>query len=64
MDAPWCRQFDIDETNCMIYKYCVVDVPGISHFCIDQESQLQTSCVDTLNRLYRNGTPKPVAQLF
>ena len=31
------RQFDIDETetNCVNYKYCLVDAPGVSNSCID-----------------------------
>ena len=64
--ATWCRQFDIDEneSNCMNYKYCLVDVTRFSDSCIDQGSQLQTSCADNLNRVYRRGTPNPVAQLF
>ena len=33
----WRRQFDIDEneTNCVNYKYCLVDAPGVSNSCID-----------------------------
>ena len=32
MNALWRRQFDIDEneTNCVNYKYCLVDAHGIS----------------------------------
>ena len=35
--ATWYRQFDIDEndTNCVNYKYCLVNVTGVSHSCID-----------------------------
>ena len=35
--STWCRQFDIDEneTNCVNYKYCLVDVTGVSDSCID-----------------------------
>ena len=59
-------QFDIDEneTNCVNYTYCLVDIPRVSHSCIDQGSQLQTSGVDTLDRVYQKGTPNPAAQLF
>ena len=66
MNALWRRQFDIDEneTNCVNYKYCLVDAPGVSNSCIDKGSQLQTSCADTLNRVYQMGTPNPVAQLI
>ena len=37
MNALWRRQFDIDEneTNCVNYKYCLVDAPGVSNSCID-----------------------------
>ena len=37
MNALWRRQFDIDEneTNCVNYKYCLVDAPGVSDSCID-----------------------------
>ena len=37
IDAPWWSQFDIDEndTNCVNYKYCLVDVTGFSQSCID-----------------------------
>ena len=33
----WRRQFDIDEneTNCVNYKYCLVDAAGVSDSCID-----------------------------
>ena len=66
INVPSCRQFDIDEneTKCVNYKYCLVDAPGVSHSCTDQESQVQTSFTDTLNRVYQKGTPNPVAQLF
>ena len=66
MNALWRRQFDIDEneTNCVNYKYCLVDAHGVSNSCIDYESQLQTSCADTLNSVYQIGTPNPVAQLI
>ena len=32
MNALWRRQFDIDEneTNCVNYKYCLVDAAGVS----------------------------------
>ena len=35
--ATWYRQFDIDEndTNSVNYKYCLVNVTGVSHSCID-----------------------------
>ena len=35
--ATWCRQLDIDEneTNCVNYKYCLVDVTGVSDSCIE-----------------------------
>ena len=35
--ATWCRQFDIDEneTICVNYKYCLVDVTGVLDSCID-----------------------------
>ena len=52
------------QRNCVNCKCCVVDVPGVSHSCIEYESQLQTSCPDTLNRVYRKGTSNPVTQLF
>ena len=39
------------QRNCVNCKCCVVDVPGVSHSCIEYESQLQTSCADTLNRV-------------
>ena len=34
MNALWRRQFDIDEneTNCVNYKYCLVDAPGVFKF--------------------------------
>ena len=37
MNALWRRQFDIDEneTNCVNYKYCLVDAAGVSDSCID-----------------------------
>ena len=37
MNALWRRQFDIDEneTNCVNYKYRLVDAPGGSNSCID-----------------------------
>ena len=37
MNALWRRQFDIDEneTNCVNYKYYLVDAPGVSNSCID-----------------------------
>ena len=37
MNAVWRRQFDIDEneTNCVNYKYRLVDAPGVSNSCID-----------------------------
>ena len=38
--------------NCANCKCCVVDEPGVSHSCVEYESQLQTSCADTLNRVY------------
>ena len=36
-NALWRRQFDIDEneTNCVNYKYCLVDAAGVSDSCID-----------------------------
>ena len=52
------------QRNCVNCKCCVVDVPGVSHSCIEYESQLQTSWADTLNRVYRKGTSNPVTQLF
>ena len=50
MNALWRRLFDIneDETNCVNYKYCLVDAPGVSNSCIDWGSQLQTNYAETI----------------
>ena len=36
-ERPLRRQFDIDEneTDCVNYKYRLVDAPGVSNSCID-----------------------------
>ena len=50
MNALWRRLFDINEneTNCVNYKYCLVDAPGVSNSCIDWGSQLQTNYTETI----------------
>ena len=66
MNALWRRQFDIDEneTNCVNYKYCLVDAAGVS----DSVHRLGEPAADQLrghlSSVYQVGTPNPVAQLI
>ena len=66
MNALWRRQFDIDETetNCVNYKYCLVDAPGVSNSCIGLGESAADQLRGHLERVYQIGTPNPVAQLI